>query len=243
LRVLVTRPEAKARRACARLSAMGYQPVSLPLFQPEHFDATRLDFLKRRNWSALAITSSEALSGFSFGEGLAFLADKPVRPLAQRTASIARSTGFTHIITGKGDGQSLARTIAGYLPSSPAASPLLYLAGSPRAPDFENTLHQLGIDFETATVYVMQPIEYTVHDLENLMRDQSPSAVLFYSRAAAQRFFSLNVMRYIASSEKGMRLLCISRKVAEAIPAEFSPNISIAHSPDEPRLLALLAET
>ncbi|TNB47542.1 uroporphyrinogen-III synthase [Martelella lutilitoris] len=236
MRVLVTRPQEKAERTCARLAAMGHEAFSLPLFQPVHFDDVVKTALRAGNWRALAITSAEALENVEASRDAPGLNYVPVFAVGRKTAEAARAAGFLQVIDGGGDGERLAKTIAAFPP--PDDGPLLYLAGDPRAPVFEETLRWLDVAFETVTAYAMRPV--TDLPVETVLDAAKPEAVLFYSAAAAARFFTLASPLLLAEHGLNLQFLCLSAKVAAAVPPSLSSSARIAGAPDEDSLLSLL---
>ncbi|WP_319519091.1 uroporphyrinogen-III synthase [uncultured Martelella sp.] len=238
MRVLVTRPEAKAARTCARLEAMGHQAFQLPLFRPVHAEGAARRSIGPGYWSALAVTSTEALHDVVADRDATSMKDRPVFAVGKKTAEAARKAGFTRVIEGSGNGERLAETIAAS--DFDRAAPLLYLAGCPRAPFFEQALERLKVDFETVTVYVMQPAINVPAQAETLLKKAKPDAVLFYSTAGASRFFDLVRCELMAEFGLHPQFLCLSAAVAAAIPEAMSSAVRIAETPDETSLLALL---
>ncbi len=236
MRVLVTRPQAKAERTCARLAAMGHQAFSLPLFRPVHFDDIVITALGARHWRALAVTSAEALENIEASRDAPGFRDLPVFAVGRKTAEAARAAGFTQVIDGGGDGERLAETIA----AAPATGdgPLLYLAGDPRAPVFEETLRRLDVAFDTVTAYAMRPVADL--PVETVLDEAKPEAVLFYSAAAATRFFAAASPQLLTDRGLNPHYLCLSAMVAAAVPRSVSASARIAKAPDEDSLLALL---
>lgn len=238
MRVLVTRPQAKAEKTCAQLSAMGHEPVAMPLFTPVHFTDMARDMLAFNNWSALAVTSTEALAGIEAGRDAPELQHRPLFAVGPETARQARLAGFERVFTGAGNGEALAAMIAQNAQLCSDAAPLLYLAGSPRSPMLERQLKTLHIAFETATVYVMKTLDYREEQIQALAGEAD--AILFYSRMTATRFFALGAARLIAQRPSPPALVCLSPNVALAVPAELSGHIRIADTPHEQSMLALL---
>lgn len=236
MRVLVTRPQEKAERTCARLAAMGHEAFSLPLFRPAHFDDVVKAALAARHWRALAVTSAEALENVEASRDAPGFRDLPVFAVGRKTADAARAAGFTQVIDGGGDGERLAETIAAFPPSGDG--PLLYLAGDPRAPFFEEALRRLDVAFETVTAYAMRPVADLPVDA--VLEEARPEAVLLYSAAAAARFFALVPAQLLARHGLNPLFLCLSAKVAASVPACLSASVRIAGAPDEEGLLALL---
>ena len=77
-------------------------------------------------------------------------------------------------------------------------------------------------------------------EIEAIFSGGRPDAVLFYSRQTADDFFGVAELRSALREESGIRLLCLSEVVAQAIPAALKKNAAIAPMPDEKGLLSLL---
>ncbi|MGK6313280.1 uroporphyrinogen-III synthase [Neorhizobium sp. DT-125] len=236
MRVLVTRPDVSAQRTAEKLRSLGQEPVLLPLTRAVHHPGAAELALKQPH-AALAITSAEAVRVLaSLGERLAQHLGETLYAVGEATARAAAESGFRHIRTGPGTGAELAGLVASEAPA--LAPPLLYLAGKPRSPKFEDGLRAEKIPFATAEIYEMTPIAYDEGALRQALLDPPADAALLYSRESATLFFELVAPH--ASALALIRILCLSDNVAEAVPQDFHRNIKIADHPDEDGLLALL---
>lgn len=237
MRVLVLRPEPAASRTGDTLSALGHEAVCLPLSQAEH-DLTATRKALGEPHSAIAVTSAEIARLFGrLGDGLA----TTVFAVGEASAAAMRAAGFPTVLAAGGDGESLAAMIAAhYREAGQPAAPLLYLAGNPRAPGFESRLREAGIPFRTVEAYRMTPLAPTRTDIEAALLAPLPDAVLLYSRESALAFFRLPPLGETPERFQSIRLLCMSRNVAAAVPERFAASVSIAAAPDEKSLLALL---
>jgi uroporphyrinogen-III synthase len=236
MRVVVTRPENSARRTAERLQNLGHQPVLLPLTRAIHHpDAAAVALTSPH--SALAVTSAEAVRVLSaLGERLIPFLGQTLFAVGETTAKAAEDAGFRNIRRGPGTGAELAKIIASDAPSFD--TPLLYLAGRPRSPKFEDGLNAKGVPFVATEVYEMMPIAYDEVFIRATLLDPPVDAVLLYSRENARLFcdFAAPHLQELAS----LQFLCLSDNVAEIIPREFHRNIKIAGHPDEGGVLALL---
>ncbi|PDS79641.1 uroporphyrinogen-III synthase [Rhizobium sp. L43] len=235
MRVLVTRPAHSATRTARRLRDMGHEPLLLPLRRPVHDSAAAAGALATTS-GAIAVTSAEAIRVVSaLGEQLNPHLGRPLFAVGETTAEEARSLGFRSVAASQGNGRDLADLIA-----TQGADGLLYLAGMPRAETFEARLSELGIRFSVAECYRMQPVAPGPAEIEAIFAGGRPDAVLFYSRQTADDFFGLAELCSALAEHGGIRLLCLSEAVAEAIPAALKKNAAIAPMPDEKSLLSLL---
>lgn len=237
MRILVTRPQPAAAATAARLEALGHEAILLPLMEAIHDPKAALDALARPH-TALAVTSAEAIRALLAGSGsdLTPHLATPIYCVGAATADIARQSGFQSVIAGEGTGAGLADVIIRNSATG-AESKLLYLAGHPRSPHFEAALEQAGIPCRVAKVYRMQPVEHGPDDIHARLA-LKPGAILFYSQETARQFFRLVAPERLTGFGD-IRLLCMSSQVADAVPGG-SVNISVAATPSEDGLLALL---
>lgn len=234
MRVLVTRPQPSATATAARLEAIGHEAIVLPMMEAVHLPQAALDALAFPH-SAIAVTSAEALRAVSaIRDRLGPYLQTPVFCVGAATADAARQLGFQSVMVGPGTGAGLAQFIAST--SGNLADGLVYLAGLPRSPGFETALLEAGIGCRSADVYRMSPIAHAPETIESLLLSCKPEAALFYSRETARHFFALNAAR---TAFPGMRLICLSEHVADAIPPGIG-QIVIAAQPNEKSLFALL---
>jgi uroporphyrinogen-III synthase len=142
MRVLVTRPEASARKTAARLEKLGHTPIVVPLAEPVHDKDATLAALARRH-SAIAVTSGEAINALLLiGNALDRHLLTTVFAVGRTTSRLAEQAGFrTVLTTDDGDGDALAALIIDHRRDfGVAPEPLLYLAGTPRSNAFETKL-------------------------------------------------------------------------------------------------------
>ncbi|AJY47693.1 uroporphyrinogen-III synthase [Martelella endophytica] len=224
MRVLVTRPEASAERSAARLAALGHLPFTLPLFEPVHQPDAAIAALAEEAWSAVAVTSAEAVRALGRAAPLRLYA------VGEASAKAARDAGFADIVTGPGDGAGLAERIA-----ADGVDRLLYLAGSPRMPDFEQRLAACGVSFLSVDCYRMMPVALSDDEFAARLVDAAPDAVLLYSARTADRFFALGGAAFLP---RQAFVVCLSAAVAAQVPAGIP--VRIAAAPDEKKLFACL---
>ena len=237
MRVLVLRPEPAATRTAGKLAALGHEAVRLPLSKAEH-DVAAVKAALTEPHAAIAITSAEAarlLAGI--GKDLAPHRQTPLFAVGEASAEAARRAGFRTVIAGGGNGKSLAETI---LAHTRPDGPILYLAGSPRAPGFEQKLAAASTPFRTVEAYRMVPLTPSPAEIEAALLASVPDAVLLYSRESARAFFALAPLAEAPERFLAMRLLCMSANVAGAVPESFTARVAIAAAPGEESLLALL---
>jgi uroporphyrinogen-III synthase len=242
MRVVVTRPPHSGERTARRLAAMGHEAVLLPLSRPVHDGTATRDALNATT-GAIAVTSAEALRVMAGAAGdLQLHHDRPLFAVGKATAQEAAAIGFTAIVTADGGGAELADAVRDHWHAIPR-SPLLYLAGSPRAAGFEARLTELAIPFTVAESYRMEEIAQEEAVLRRVFVTERADAVLLYSRQAALRFFRLPVIGRHPAAFEDVRFLCLSAAVAAALPPRWRHCAEIATLPEENGLLALLAKS
>jgi uroporphyrinogen-III synthase len=235
MRVLVTRPPQPGTRTAERLVEMGHEPLLLPLFEPVH-DAEKAFAGLAATDGPIAVTSAEAIRAIT---------ERPVelQPYLHRTlfavgdatAEEAKAAGFDNVTASTGNGTDLADTIA-----VETRATVLYLAGSPRAETFETRAAKIGLTVTVAECYRMQKLHVPVEIIRNLFAAEAPDSILFYSRQTAERFFALHEIASNLDALIGIRLLCLSKAVADAVPPALQGHVVIAATPDETSLLSLL---
>lgn len=239
MRVLVTRPEPASARTAAELQRRGHEPVLLPLMQAVQQPKV-LTLLPLRGTAALAVTSAEAMRVL---ETLANDTRQPLLALplfavGRATARAAREAGFQDVSIADGDGRSLARMLVAKTDQNPGA-PILYLTGTPRSPEFETTLADAGRIVDVRECYQMIP---AAHDDAKLAQTLTPmpDAILAYSSETALRIGEIFEGTRASLDWSHARFLCLSEKIATALPKEFQLRARWPMEPREDLLLLLL---
>lgn len=242
MRVVVTRPAIAGRQTAERLRGLGHEPVLLPLARAIHDpDATRKALAQQEPW-ALAITSAEAARVVaSLGDDLRPYLKTPVFAVGAGSAKAASDAGFENVAASSRDGIALADMIDDHLDRREAhGTPLLYLAGQPRASGFEARLSALDIPFRICECYKMAPVTWDDAAMTDVFREAAAEVVLFYSAQTARQFFAHAVFREQPELLAAIRFACLSDNIAEALPPANRANAMVATYPDEDHLLALL---
>jgi uroporphyrinogen-III synthase len=240
MRVVVTRPRHSGERTVRRLAQMGHEPLLLPLAEPiHHVEAAGQALASTKG--AIAVTSAEALRTLALLESdLTSHLGRPLFAVGKATAKEAAALGFMDIAISEGGGTELA-TLISSRKANLDDSPLLYLAGFPRAAGFEAGLTELQLPFLTVECYRMRDTTPDDAVLRRFFIDARADAVLLYSYQTAQRFFSLPFVRRHPEAFAATRFLCLSDAIAEAIPASMRFQSEIAGMPNEDQLLTLLS--
>lgn len=239
MRVLVTRPEPASARTAAELERRGHRPILLPLMQAiQHPEALASPLLP--GTAALAVTSAEAmrvLESLPDDARYPFLT-LPLFAVGRATARAAREAGFKDIAVADGDGRSLAGLLIAKTDQNSSA-PILYLTGSPRSPEFETTLADAGRIVDVRECYQMIPAAHDDAELERTLIPM-PDAILAYSSETALRIGEIFEGKRASLDWSGTRFLCLSEKIAKALPEEFQPRAEWPMEPREDLLLLLL---
>ncbi|MDB5556051.1 MAG: hemD [Rhizobium sp.] len=241
MRVLITRPESRAEGTAAKLTELGHEPVSFPLFEPVR-DLDAASQALATPHSAIAITSAEAVrSLMELGPTLTPHFGTKLFAVGRATARVAREAGFTDIDAGTGGGLELAHLVSAFYAGKDHPDlPVLYLAGERRMGRFERVLADNGISCFVAETYQMEPITYTIEEQQAMLVAQMADAVFLYSREAANAFFALEIFKVSHDAIRKTLFFCLSRNIAEAVPEELRNSAVISDSPDEDELIDLL---
>lgn len=231
MRVLVTRPEPGASRTAVRLEAAGHEALVMPLTEIIGVPVKGADLPAA---DAIVITSANALR-FAPRALLPSFASVPLLAVGGRTAAAAQAAGFISVTEGKGDAEALAGLIVSRLP---AGASVLYLCGRVRRPDFESALNRAGFSVNPVETYDVSLIGYSDDEVRQTVGSEAVDAVLLYSAVAADAYRDLALRHDDLFGSA--RVLCLSRRIAEAFGTGVGTEIRVAAAPDEASLFALL---
>ncbi|MDR6432920.1 uroporphyrinogen-III synthase [Brucella pseudogrignonensis] len=231
--VLITRPEPSASVTAAKLAALGFLPVLLPLSR-----TFALEFsVGNQPFDTLAVTSANAFR-YASVEFLKPYKALPLFAVGEGTARAARDMGFEKVIEGGGDAVRLASCMAGHLPEG---AKVLYLAGRIRQPIFEERVLQAGLKMQVCDVYDVERIDYSDDEIRALLPKSPFVAVLLYSGVAAQ-YLARMMPQIEAAFGPDTRFLCISGRVAEQLPETWKAQALTADHPDEQGIFRLFSK-
>lgn len=228
MRIAVTRPEAEGERTAQALRARGHEVLLAPLMRVESVPADLSG-----EWSAVAITSANALMAIAQSPALPALQALPLFAVGRRSADAA--AGFAHIQSADGDVHDLVRLIA----REHRGGALLYLAGQDRAADLAGNLVKHGIRAEMRVVYRAVTAPFPAA-LVAALPQGSLDAVLHFSRRSAENYMSGAHAAGITEAALGVRHLCLSEQVAEPLRAAGAKRVDVAPAPNESALIGLL---
>lgn len=210
-RLLILRAEEEARRSAVSLAALGHDAVVAPIVtcMPTGQSIPAIDAV------ALIATSARAIRCLN-ADDTAELAALPLFSVGEVTAIAARAVGFREVIDGGGQVETLVETI---LRSVAPPGPLLYLAGEPRRPTVEATLHASGFSLAVQVLYRMQPMDALPESACRTLAENAPDAVLHYSAETAALFVRLARRSALATEAAHPIHLCLSQAIAREVAA------------------------
>lgn len=226
MRILLTRPEADARRSAQRLAALGHDVVIVPLFEIVATGALQPDGAFTR----LLATSAHA---FDVSHDTNDLKALRLDVVGARTAAAARESGFSRVETAAPDAKSLAIAIAreNALPQD-----FLYLAGRERHPDLEAALGALGHRVTPWLVYAARETDTAAAQLNELWREQRIDAVLHFSPRSAALYVALAEKAGLTAAALAPLQIAISPRAARQLAG--ARLLRTATTPDFAGLLA-----
>ena len=237
--ILVTRPHPDAEATAATLRARGFEVLLAPMlrFEPAAF---RDDTEAR--YGGLIVTSANALRAIETDLKASRLLRLPLFAVGEHTATAARDLGFEQVISAGGDAAALRETVLGAVKSKEVkkAHPLLYLAGADLARDLAGDFRQRGITVVTQATYRMVPISTLRRETSEAFATNRIEAVLHYSRRSAGAFLEAIRAAGMEISALSVPQLCISAGVASVLCEAGATGVTVAASPDENALFALL---
>lgn len=221
-RVWVTRAKPGAARTADRLTALGFEPVVVPLLTlaplPGALDAAPPPDAV----AVLALTSPNGVEAFA--PLIPRFRDHPVFAVGDATAEAARAAGFADVRSASGDIHALARLIAAEAPPGPLLAP------GAREPAGDLPALLPGRPVQRLPVYAA----FETHAPAPGAFD----AVMLHSPRAA-RALATDLPRAASS---GRLAICISDAAAAPLrPFDFT-TIHIAAAPDEPSMLSALGK-
>jgi uroporphyrinogen-III synthase len=219
-RVWVTRAQPGARATAARLSALGFEPLVLPVLEVRTLPA-RIDL---GGVAALAFTSANGVAAFAAACAQRRL---PVFAVGDASASAARAAGFAEVASAAGDVAALAGLIAAAKPDGAVLHPGAAEPAGELAPD--------GVEMRALALYETVSAPVTLADLGPV---DGLAGVLIHSPKAARRVAEILAGREVS----GLHAWCISPAAAANLTPLALAAVAIAPLPNEEALLSLVAE-
>ncbi|MGH7021584.1 MAG: uroporphyrinogen-III synthase [Brevundimonas sp.] len=226
-RVWITRAQPGAARTAARLTALGYEPVVVPLLTirplPDALDAAP-DFA---TVAALAFTSPNGVEAFA--ALTPDLRSRPVFAVGDATAEAARDAGFPDTRSASGDIHALARLIS--------ASPIdgLILAPGAREPAGDISALLPDRQIQRLPVYAAEETD--------AVPPADFDAVLLHSPRAARALAAALAAAPMPNAAENRLAVCISSAAATPLTALSFTEIRTADAPDETSMLTALGKS
>jgi uroporphyrinogen-III synthase len=235
VRLLVTRPEPDAERTAAALRRRGHQVEIAALLRIESIIDAELG---PGPWSALAITSANALRALESHPRRAELLGTRVFAVGRRTAAAARAAGFRDVTAAGGTVEELAQHIR--REERPGRAPLLYLAGQDRSGDLAADLGADGRSVVTAVVYRAVAIARFPPATAAALAAGQIDGVLHFSRRTAQAYIDCARAAGLLDQALAPSHFCVSQQIAGPLAAAGAKRLRIAARPEETALIELI---
>jgi uroporphyrinogen-III synthase len=233
--LLVTRPEPDAERTAAALRSRGHQVEIAALLRIESIPDAELG---PGPWSALVVTSANALRALESHPRRAELLGARVFAVGRSTAAAARAAGFLDVTAAGGDVQELAQHLR--REELPGRAPLLYLAGRDRSGDLAGDLAADGRIVLTAVVYRAVQTDRFPPAVAAALAAGQIDGVLHFSRRSAQVYIDCARAALLLDQALAPSHYCVSPQIAAPLAAAGAKNLRIAALPEEASLFALI---
>lgn len=235
MRVLITRPEADARRTAARLRALGHEVVGSPVLSVQPIADAEF---RPGPWEAVLITSANAARAIAAHPRRSEVLACRLIAVGRRSAEAAAEAGFAEVACADGDESDLVRYVAAQFAESPAR--FLYLAGTDLAADLAGDLVRRGLAVETVVIYRAAPAERLTPAAHAALSQGAIDAVLHYSQRSAEAFVELCRTAGLLEPALNTCHCCLSEPIASVLARAGAKCIRVAKKPDESTLVALL---
>jgi uroporphyrinogen-III synthase len=233
LKLLVTRPDPDAERTAAALRAHGHDVLLTPLMRIQRL---RPD-LGPGPWTAVLITSANAIRALELHPRREELMRLPVLAVGTATAEAARRAGLVDVTVAKGTAKDLvALTAARY----GGEARLLYLAGADRSGDLVGDLAALGVPVEMRVVYQAIAQANLSAEAAAGLREGVIDGVLHFSRRSASFYLDAAASAGLVREALKPVQFCLSARIAEKLIAAGAETIRTAARPTERSLLRLI---
>jgi uroporphyrinogen-III synthase len=233
MRLLVTRPQPDAERTVAALTRRGHQVAEVALLRLEFVADAELG---HGPWSAVVVTSANALRAVEAHPRGAALLRLPLFAVGRRTAAAARAAGFLDVTAAGGDVQELATCLRAWA----GRDPLLYLAGEDRSSDLAGALAADGRVVHTAVVYRAVKTDEFPPAIATALAAGQFDGVLHFSRRSVEAYLDCARAAALLDQALATAHYCLSAQIAAPLAAAGAKAIRIAVRPEEAALLELI---
>ncbi|MHC1547480.1 uroporphyrinogen-III synthase [Phyllobacterium sp. K27] len=214
------------------MAELGFQPLVLPLSEVEPLQVQDV----HGHYDAVAITSANALR-HAPEDFLATFHDLPCFAVGGATADIAQAKGFKQVLTGNGNGSSLAEKINN---STAMNARVLYLAGRVRSPEFEEIVGQSGRGVTPVLIYDTILKRYETDYLVQFFNSSPVNVCLVYSKRGAATLLAIIEQANAYHLFENTEFLCLSDNIVPIISSQGFRHMRAASVQDEVALLELL---
>jgi uroporphyrinogen-III synthase len=238
VRLLVTRPLPDAERTAAMLRRAGHQVDTAALMRIEPIPDAAFG---GGPWSALVVTSANALRALAAHPRRAALAGLRIFAVGRRTAAVARAAGFRDVIAAGGNVQELVLCLREWARDAHVgAPPLLYLAGQDRSGDLAAELAADGLIVATTVVYRAVATDGFPPAVAAALAAGRVDGVLHFSRRSAQAYIDCARTGALLAQALAPTHFCLSDQTAAPLTAAGASAVRIAAQPQEAALIALI---
>ncbi|WP_158555184.1 uroporphyrinogen-III synthase [Fulvimarina endophytica] len=222
-RVLVVRERGAAEETARELTALGHDPVLLPLEEVVHLEIPA----EEDDFDGFVVTSAQAvpvLADLYRGD------ERPCLAVGEASASALRASGFANVHAGQGRAETLPRLASRIFEGSAARPRLLYAAGRNRSGSLEAAFSEEDADILVREAYDVVRKSPDEGVTRRLVDGPPIDAVLLLSRAQASAFLKLLLPR-LRMGGHAPRLLCLSERIAGIFGDEAQKGVEISPEP------------
>lgn len=236
MRLAVTRPMPDAERQAEALRERGHEVLVEPLLRVEFLDSGALSV---SGVQALIATSRNGLRALARNDALAQAKALPLFAVGSATAAMGRALGFSAVVEGDGTAAALVSLVAEQCDAQDGA--LLHLAGERLAADLKGDLEGLGFNVLQPRLYRTMEAQSLSGEMEEAITSGALDGVLLMSPATAHTWARLVLGSKFYRGGDTIRYFCLSQSVADGLAGLGEAEILVAETPQEDRLLALVA--
>lgn len=209
MRLVVTRPLEDANILAECLTELGHVVFVEPMLTIEPLP---LPEMPSGPLQAILLSSSHAARRLVTHTELHGI---PVLAVGDRTADVARETGFSQVEAAEGDAISLAALVRRRL--TPSKGALLYVTGRDIARDLQAELQTEGFTVERRIVYAAETSDKLSPALTAKLRDDDMDGAVLLSPRTAATWRQLAYKAGLADRLDRLTYYCLSQAVADAL--------------------------
>lgn len=234
MRILITRAEPAASRTADKLIQLGFEPVSLPIFE----------LVDLRQEFTFAETSEFIFTSANAAEILVARGWRPESANARawcvgkNTGEAASNLGFENVETASGGGAALASLIkaAGLAGNTPFAYPTT----PDRSFDMKEALSEMGLLTSSVDLYKVRKCMPDEKALRDFFELSTPGAILIYSDRSAEHFLDILTKLRIRSGFERFSVVSISQSAANIMLNLPWQGVYVSNSPNEASMFSRL---